>query len=237
MSDAFAPALPHGAIQELFPDVFQVMGSIVMKPFFRFGRNMTIVRSGSSLTILNSVRLDEDGLRALEELGKVTHVIKLGAFHGVDDAFYVSRYGAAYHLIDGDDPPAGIERFEVISEDTELPVPGASMFLFKTTSKPEGLLRLDREGGILVSCDALQNIPEPDMYCNLASKLVMRMMGFFHPHNIGPGWVKQAKPSAGDFERLRTIEFEHVLCGHGDPVIGEAKSKYAASIRKHFNVA
>ena len=61
MSDyEFPSALVHGEIRELFPDVFFVTGTMTIagKPM-SFSRNMTIVRDNGSLTLINSVRLDE----------------------------------------------------------------------------------------------------------------------------------------------------------------------------------
>ncbi|MCB9764367.1 MAG: hypothetical protein H6739_31630 [Alphaproteobacteria bacterium] len=235
MSDAYPPATPHGALTEVLPDLFQVKGSIRMKPAFRFSRNMTVVRHDGALTLLNTVRLDEAGLAALDALGKVENVIKLGGHHGLDDRFYVDRYGALYQVLEGDRPAKGIDGHEVITEGGPLPIPGAEMFFFKTTTLAEGLLRLDRDGGVLVSCDALQNWA-PDEYCDLFTRVVMTLMGFFKPCNIGPGWIRASKPQANDFERLLALSFEHVLCGHGEPVIGDAKARYAPAIKKHFGV-
>jgi len=39
------------------------------------------------LTLINPVRRDEEGLRALEALGEIKHVLRLGPLHGMDDAF------------------------------------------------------------------------------------------------------------------------------------------------------
>ena len=66
------PAQPHGAIREVLPNVFFVTGTLAMSGTMRFSRNMTIVREGERLMIVNSVRLDEAGLAELDKLGKVT---------------------------------------------------------------------------------------------------------------------------------------------------------------------
>jgi len=95
-SSKFPPAQPHGALREVFPDVFFVTGTAGLPgPLpVRFSRNMTVVRAGERLTLINSVRLSEEGLRALDALGKVTDVLRLAGFHGMDDPFYKDRYGA-----------------------------------------------------------------------------------------------------------------------------------------------
>src|SRR5688572_6827527 len=87
----FLPAMPHGPITEVFPDVFVVEGGFQFAPGVRITRNMTVVRQGDELTIINSVRLTPDGEAELEKLGRVKHVVRIGAFHGADDPYYVDR--------------------------------------------------------------------------------------------------------------------------------------------------
>ena len=63
-------AASHGEICEIFPDVFFVTGemSITGRPM-SFSRNMTIIRTGHCLTLINSVKLSEHGLAQLQQLG------------------------------------------------------------------------------------------------------------------------------------------------------------------------
>lgn len=89
---------------------------------------------------------------------------------------------------------------------------------------------LERDGGILVSGDALQNTPTPDEYCNWLAKLAMKKMGFFKPYAVGAGWLEFAKPTADDVRSVLELDFEHVFPTHGDPVIGDAKAKYAPQL-------
>jgi hypothetical protein len=62
---------------------------------------MTIVRDGGRLTLINTVRLNDAGLAELEKLGTVTNVVRIGDMHGVDDPFYVDRYGAKFWAMPG----------------------------------------------------------------------------------------------------------------------------------------
>jgi len=97
--DQFPPALSHGAIEEVFPDVFFVSGAmetVLQEIDWKFSRNMVVVRDGERLIIVNSVRLGEEGLAELDKLGRVTDVVRLGSLHGRDDPFYVDRYSAEY---------------------------------------------------------------------------------------------------------------------------------------------
>ena len=68
MSDTALPAAqPHGPLVEVFPDVWQVTGSFGFGPGLRIPRNMTVVRQGDELVIVNTVR---EGA-----LGTVWHVL------------------------------------------------------------------------------------------------------------------------------------------------------------------
>jgi len=66
--------VPHGEIDEIFPDVFLVRGTFRAGPGISFGRNMVVLREGDALTLANSVRLSPEGERALERLGTVRHL-------------------------------------------------------------------------------------------------------------------------------------------------------------------
>lgn len=237
----FPPALPHGEIREVFPDVFFVTGTIALPAPLpvRFSRNMTIVREGERLVLVNSVRLGDDGLAQLDQLGKVSDVIRLAGFHGADDAFYRDRYGAKVWAIRGQRYTAGFDAnaeayFEPdVAADaaTDLPIAGASLYVFSTTP-PEALLRLDREGGILVTGDAMQNWARSDAYFNWVGSIVLKLMGFLKPHSVGPAWLKQTKPSASDLRGVLDLEFEHVLPAHGAEVIGGAKDAFRPALER-----
>lgn len=69
----------------------------------RMSRAMTVIRSPSdgTLTVVNSMRLSEDGHAALEALGAVRRVIRIGGFHGRDDGYYRERYGAQIYAVEG----------------------------------------------------------------------------------------------------------------------------------------
>ena len=102
--DQFPPALSHGSIEEVFPDVFFVTGAmetVLQDMDWKFSRNMTVVRVGERLIIFNSVRLSEEGLAELDRLGRVTDIVRLGSLHGRDDPFYVDRYDAEYWAMPG----------------------------------------------------------------------------------------------------------------------------------------
>ena len=239
----FPPALPHGSLEEVFDDIFFVPGTIGFKfgVYTAFSRNMTVVRENGALTLINTMRLNEDGLTRLDSLGKVEHVIRIAGFHGMDDAFYKDRYGAKVWAVRGHVYAKGFNATKVkpedgyfhpdvyMDEDTELPISNAKLKIFDGVVN-EGLLNLEREGGILVSGDSMQNWAKPDEFFNFAGRVSMRLMGFLKPCNIGPGWYKQAKPKREDVKSILDLEFDHLLPAHGFKVIGGAKEKYRPAI-------
>ncbi len=238
MSD-FAEALPHGEIQEVFPDVFFVTGTmktVLMGAHWHFSRNMTIVRDGTNLTLLNTVRLDDAGLARLDSLGVVKNIVKVDALHGLDDAFYKDRYGAALWAPAGMPHADGLSTDKLLEPGGEMPFEGASVFVFEATKLPNCIVRIDREGGILVACDALQNWVGHDAYFSDASRAMMTEMGFFQSANMGPVWAKVNEPQAQDFVRLQEMSFNHVLCGHGVPLRDNAKEAFQARFAQVFGI-
>lgn len=92
MSMRYPAAMPHGPVEEPFEGVCTVRGTSRVAPFLSITRNMVNVRSAGELTIIGSVRLSLPAERALERLGTVRHLVRLGHFHGLDEGYYVKRY-------------------------------------------------------------------------------------------------------------------------------------------------
>lgn len=87
---SYSPGWPHSDIQEIFPNIFFVTGTNKTRyngVELQHNRNMIIVRKKNKLSLINTVRLNDNGLASLDALGKVENVIRIGAFHGRDDAF------------------------------------------------------------------------------------------------------------------------------------------------------
>lgn len=238
------PAFPHGELKQLFDDIFFVQGTcrVAMGPVpMCFSRNMTIVRNGESLTLINSLRLDESGLAALDRLGRVEHVIRIAGFHGMDDPFYADRYGARVWAVRGQPYVDGFDALKTpdktyfsatdpLDAGEPLPLADARLITFEGARVPEGVILLERDGGILVTGDSLQNWGTPDKYFNWPGRVIMRFMGFFRPYNLGPGWLKVAKPTPSGLAFLLDLSFEHVLPVHGEPVLGAAKDAFRPTI-------
>lgn len=226
----------------MLPGLHFVTGTIQMPgPLpVRFSRSMTVVQRGDRLVVVNSLRLDDAGLAALDALGKVTDVVRLAANHGVDDPFYAERYGAKVWVVEGQRYTAGFNTnspktyftpHHEMDETSALPIEGAKLFVFDS-QPPEGMLLLPDHGGVLISGDCLQHWAEPDEYFSWLGKAMMKMMGFIKPHNVGPGWLKQCKPSKAQLRAVLELSFANVLPAHGQPVIGNAHELYRPALER-----
>jgi hypothetical protein len=235
----FPAAMPHGPLKEVFPNVFFVTGTMRGEFFgstWQFSRNMIVVREENRLSLINAVRLSDEGLKHLESLGEVRAVVRIGSMHGVDDAFYVARYGAKHWAMRGAPDSHGLAVDEELYEGGPLPFGDASLFSFTTTKLPEGIIRLAREGGVLLACDALQNWVGPDEFFLPETVETMTKMGFFMGSNLGPAWMHVNEPKAEDFVRLKKLGFRHALTGHGEPRLNDAQESYHATFARIFGV-
>ncbi len=236
----FTPAWPHGEIREIFKDVFFVTGTNKIHhegSDIQTSRNMVIIRSGSELTLINTVRLSEEGLQKLDLLGKVTHIMRIGAFHGRDDAFYRGHYPTAkLWTLTGMTYDGGLQSDQNLTPKGEMPFPGCALFVFETSALLEGILYIDREGGILISCDSIQNITHTDEFYNPATAKLFHDQGLVRAANISPMWLGATQTKALDFQRLlNTVTFHHLITAHGEPLINTAYEHVTATVKRVFS--
>lgn len=224
----FPSATPHGEIQEIFPDVFHLAGSVEIVPGMQISRAMTILRHHGKLTLISPIRLSDAGLRQLEALGEVTNIVQLGGYHlgarnGLDDPFYVDRYGATLWALPGMEHKGGLRPDRILRKGGGMPQPDLSLHVYESSKLPEGLLLLERAGGILIAADSLQNWTQPDAFFSPIAADRMGAAGFFTPANIGPEWLRFCAPEVADFDQIRALPFRHLLPSHGTPLLDSAK--------------
>lgn len=238
----FPPALPHGPLREVLPTVHVVTGTVGLPgPLpVRFSRNMAVLKEGGRLVLVNTVRLDDAGLRALDALGEVTDVIRIAGNHGSDDPFYADRYRAKVWAVAGQRYTAGFDTDapdtyftadEEIGESTKLPIEGARVYRM-ASSPPEGLLVLERSGTTVIAGDCFQNWAAPDEQFSFVAKIMMRMMGFVRPHNVGPAWFKRCKPPLEELRGTLDLGFDNVIPAHGAVVVGGALEKFRPIVER-----
>ena len=237
---AYEPVTVHGPIEPIVPDVYMVRGSRQMNALMRITRNMAIVRHEGELSLVDPIRLDAEGEKALTELGEIKRILRLGPLHGVDDAYYVDRFGAelwspgestAYPEPKIDHP---------LVEGAPLPFPDAEVFCFEGSKQAEAALLVRRDGGVLFTCDSIQNYGDYQ-YNNWLARIVMPLIGFPKTCLVGPIWLKMMTPEGGslegEFRRLLGLEFDHLLCGHGSLLRGGAHAAVEAAIDKAFSAS
>ena len=232
----YPAASPHDPIRELFPGVWWVHGSVRVGPGLSMNRNMLILGQDGELTLVNPVRLNDAELTRLEQLGRVRHVLRLGDFHGMDDAFYIDRYGAEFWCQPGQETYKLPEPRHAIVAAAAPPLRNAQFFVFATATCPEAALLL-RDHGLLITTDALQNHVDWS-YCTLPTKLALGMLGFRIGLLVGPPWRKRVTPKGGslrgDFEKLLELDFDHLIAAHGGLLRGGAKAEVRRVVEETF---
>lgn len=232
----YPPAYPHDPIKELFPDVYLLHGSIRMGPGMRMNRNMLILRQDGQLTLINPVRMSDEGLKTLDALGSVVRVIRLGDFHGLDDRFYVERYRAQFWC------QAGQGSYKVPAADvvfdaaTQSPIRGTSFFVYENALFPEAAILLAQHR-LLIATDSLQYYSDFRFFSGF-TKLVFKLLGFKAGLNIGGPWIKRVTPKGGsmkpDFDRLLALDFDAVIGAHGGLLARGAKEQVRTEVATVF---
>jgi hypothetical protein len=223
----FTPQWPHGDIIPIFPDVFFVTGTNKIQHDghnIQDSRNMIVIRYNNELTLINTVRLDEKTLNKMDMLGQVKNIVKIGSFHGRDDAFYLDRYKSAQlWALKGMKHNNDIITEVEFSPFGKMPFPNCSLFVFDTPSHSEGIIHIDKEGGILITCDSIKNWTHIDQFFNEETGKDFMNKGLIKSGNIDSVWINEMHPKKSDFERLlNQFKFRHLLSAHGDPLLNDA---------------
>jgi hypothetical protein len=233
----YPPAYPHDPIEEIASDLFMVRGSVRMNAFMRITRNMAIVRGQGELNLVNPIRLDEEAERELLTLGDVKRILRLGPMHGLDDPYYVERFGAELWAQGESQTYPEPTIAQKLAADRPLPFPDAELFAFEGTKQPESALLIRRGPGILLTCDAIQHYGDY-RHNTLLARLVMPFIGFPKTTVVGPIWLKIMTPEGGslksEFERLLSLDFDRLLSAHGSLLTSGAKDSVAAAVRRAF---
>jgi hypothetical protein len=228
----------NGPAIKVFDDVFQVRGSADLthlpgKP--TVGRVMTIIKDGDELHIINSIRVKPETEAEIEKLGKPAHVYKLGWNHGMDDPYWIEKYGAQFWAMPGMKGRMGVEPTKQLKEDSELPIKGSKFFNFKACVKElEGAIWMERHGGIAVVCDTLTNYENPWDGFGTGGRFIIKAIAGppgSHLSALRKELVKAGGTANGfgeDIVRLCDMKFEMMLCAHGWPL----KSKADQIVRK-----
>jgi hypothetical protein len=224
-------ALPHQEIKKVIEDVYFVVGTnLVVHDGLRIqtSRTMTIIRENNDLTLINSIRLNEASLRDLEKLGKIKNVVRLGAFHGRDDAFYQKVYGAKLFAL----PQMDFSHGEVLDYDLNqhLPLAHAKILAFKTTKFKEAVLLIKKSMPILIACDSIKNWQSKDQFFSDETYEMMKIAGSIGPAKIDKTWLQAMNPSKEEIKAIGDLDFSILISAHGLPLMNKAKEALLSSI-------
>lgn len=232
----YPPAYPHDKLQKLYPGVFLLHGSIKVGPGMSMNRNMIILKSGSEIILINPVRMNEEGLAALDLLGRVSKIIRLGDFHGLDDEFYLNRYNCEFWAQQGQATYKSPSPTKIIDASTAGPIENSEFFIFESAIFPEAAL-LMAEHKLLITTDSIQYHADWS-YFSWFTKLVFKLLGFKVGLNIGGPWLKRVTPKGktlkDDFEALLTLDFNAIIAAHGALIEKGAKEFLKAEINNVF---
>lgn len=232
-----APAFPHDRLEAVADEVFIVRGSLRLNALLRISRTMTVVRQRGELTLLNPIRLSDEGEAALRGLGRIARIVTLGCLHGLDDAWYRERHGVEHWTRPGSRRYPAPPGHRLLGGASPLPLDGARLFTFDQAIEPESALWLDRGAGLLVTADALQHYPDYHQHSALA-RLAMPVLGFPIGTVVGPIWRRAVTPPGGslraDFERLLQWRFEALVSAHGGFLAQGAQASARAAVRRAY---
>ena len=208
---------PHGAPREIVPGLWQVRGSLP----FPLPRNMTVYRLPDGGLLLHSVvAMSDEGLAALERLGKPVAMLVPHTMHVMDAPFYKARY-PELRVIAPADAAARIPGVAVEgSPDEILPKLGLRHRTAPGMKVSEIVLDLPIEGGrALVFTDLVGGGVKPK---GLADRIVMGLLG--PPGGSGVARVVKLRQIADKeavrrfLRELATPDVRLVAAAHSPPI-------------------
>lgn len=229
------PIHPHGPLEPLADDLWQVTGSLPRGPL---PRNMVVYRlRDGRLIIHGGIAMTEQGMTALESLGHPSVLIVPNGLHRMDAPFYLARYPG----IEVTCPAAArakVERkvpvrrpVEVVLAELELPVhtPAGTKAQEKVYQLPLA------DGCALVCTDLLFNVPDQPGLGGLLLRL-MGSTGKFGISRLGRLMFLRDRAAFADWlERLAALPGLRILSmAHGHALthdVPAALRKHAAELR------
>ncbi len=231
---------PHGKIKEVFNHIFMVTGTNHIHHDgvdIQTSRNMIIVRDGQNLSLINTVRLNDEGLAKLNTLGKVINVVRIGAFHGYDDEFYLDHYQATLWALKNMEHQSGRKTDRLLDVGGPMPFTHCALFDFTTTLHPEAILiHKIEESSVLISCDSIQNWTYADEFFSESTAKAFQEQGLIKAANIPDTWIGACKPDMEELKKLKSLQFKHLLSAHGEPLKDTAYEQLCETLKLKFNI-
>lgn len=233
----YSPLWPHGEIESVFQGIYVVRGTNITSyadNLIQHSRNMIIVDTGGALTLINTVRLNDTELVSLDKLGSVAHIVRIGAFHGRDDRFYLDRYPKAEYwtVAPGDIEESRENRVHEIDQVTNCPLSGGTFYRFVEAEPSEGYLYLPQHDGVIITCDSIKNWVKPDHYFSKETATDCLAQGEIAKARISPIWLNATGVTKMGFEKLLSHPFKHLISAHGDVLKDTAHEDVDYSLKR-----
>ena len=225
MSNEYSPAWPHSNIIEVFPDVFFVTGTNITQHegiTLQHSRNMVIVRNQGKLSLINTVRLTENGLNELSSLGEIENVIRIGSFHGRDDTFYLDHYHAKLWALPDMIHENNRKADYILISNGLMPFANCKIFTFNSSKFPEAVLHIEQNGGVLITCDSIKNWLARDAFFSDSTAQLYEEQKVFGCATINNIWIQATQINKSELHSLKELDFHHLLSAHGEPLLNDA---------------
>jgi hypothetical protein len=224
----YTPVTDHGELTKVLDNVYIVRGSFNLGLGIMIGRTMTIVKRGDDLTVINSIRVNEEVEAEIKKLGTIKHLVRLCTGHGTDDAYFINTFEPTYWSLEGIAPVADTKAHDkALTEDGERPIPDMKLVLFKNTPLKkwhECVIWIPDSDGTLITCDFIQNQTTTD-HTSFMGKHISYWMGFQGECKCSPMWRSaNGMDHWDDIERILAWDFENLVAAHGGAKIGGAKA-------------
>jgi hypothetical protein len=247
---SYPPPLGNGPIVQVpgKENLYFAAGKFKIGMGLVIGRTMTVLKTDDGLVIFNSVRLDEAEEKRLLAMGPIKAVCCICNHHGIDDPYYVNKFGAKYwqgHSASptGDENTAYPTPKDIKAESCiqEIPVSDAQIIPIEGVdkSKVSEVSIFLPAMKTLLCCDIIQNY-EPfqkgeDVGLGLIGPTLCKLLGFKGAMCTPPMYLKAAAQKGSlkvDFERLQALDYDTFVGAHGPPKTSGAKAARQEFLQK-----
>lgn len=222
----YPDAVPHGALEKVTDDIYVVRGGHNMKGMV-IELTMTVIKQGSDVVIVNSMRVSPEMEAEIQKLGKIKHIVQIAGGHGDYDQYYIDTFKATFWDLPGRDEAKTPKGDKILSDGGDFPVQGAKVMQIKDVSVSEFVVWLPHGGGTLVTGDFIQN-GRPKQFVNFMGGVFTHMVGFNNGRCSCPplfrlGFNTGECMYANNVPRIMALDFKNIAPGHGPAQIGDAK--------------
>ncbi|CAM9445000.1 unnamed protein product [Discosporangium mesarthrocarpum] len=202
---------------------------------------ITGIGPDKGLTLFNTVRLDEKGEAQLLELGPIKRVVRLSSMHGMDDPYYVHKFGTEVWGMPGMTWDEYCKKCDPVTMthnllEASLFPEEAEVVTLENITVPECMLFF-RGKGLLLACDFIMQCENPrhekisDVNFGRLSHFVGRLIGFKGEAVTPSVYVKNFTKDKNfacikaTSDKIQELPYTTIISGHGPPMIGDAKAR------------